>query len=155
MKASIGTKAFFFTGYSDEEQNYPRRKAPKKKIRLIGRDRKQKPSVDDNYRRKRSINITENIIENIINGTFIDKDEIIDHNTTVETTTLFDKEKTTLIHGVMNSFYNNYSAWQDHRLFQQRNINGTWSKAPCGNRDMSGKIGAKKPNKMRYVCYNT
>ncbi|XP_026322545.1 lysosomal alpha-mannosidase-like [Hyposmocoma kahamanoa] len=138
-------------GYSDEEQDYPRRKAPRKRIRLIGRDRKQKPSVDDNYRRKRSINITENIIENIINGTFNDKDEIIDHNTTVETTTLFDEEKTTLIHGVMNSFHNNYSAWQDHRLFQQRNINGTWSKAPRGNRDMSGKIGAKKPNKMRFM----
>lgn len=141
-----------FTDYSDEEQDYPRRKSPRKKIRLIGKDRKQKPSTDDNYRRKRSLNISENIIENIINGTFSDKDEVND-NMTVETTTVFDIEKTTYNYGPTDSFYNNDSSWQDHRPYLRRNFNSTWAKALNGNRDTSGKIGTRRPSKSRYVHY--
>lgn len=67
---------------------------------------------------------------------------------TVETTTLFDIEKTTFSYGVKDSYYND-SAWQDHRLFGRRNFNSTWAKALNGNRDASGKVGTRRQNKMR------
>ncbi|XP_063836494.1 lysosomal alpha-mannosidase-like [Ostrinia nubilalis] len=59
--------------YSDEDQNY-RKKPPRQKYysdKVRSKIRTQKPSYDYE-RRKRSINITENINENIINNTFDD-----------------------------------------------------------------------------------
>ncbi|KAM3955590.1 lysosomal alpha-mannosidase [Aphomia sociella] len=77
--------------YSDEDTDYSRKKSPRKKITEISTKSKiQKPNYEYD-RRKRSVNITENVNENIIiiNETCYDKDknEINDNNTEISNDT--------------------------------------------------------------------